>query len=339
MMAASNESRRGFTLIELLVVIFIISLLLQMLLPAIESSRESARRASCLNKLKQVGLAALAHESALGHFPAGGWGYLYVGDPNRGTGRDQPGGWIYNTLPYLEQKELHDLGSGLTPEKRMDAAEIMLATHVPIFNCPSRPRSKPLLFDNEPRQYGNYRPPEKVGKADYAGNGGDYWTSDTAEENEGPPDYAAADAAAGDNAEFWIDTSTATGIFYQRSVTKIPEVTDGLSNTYLIGEKHLDSANYRHITTSGDDQCMYVGFDADIVRWASLHEEHDDLVPMQDAKHITNDEGFGSAHPGGCHFAFCDGSVRLISYAVDPLVHRNQANRHDGGVTANPAAD
>ena len=108
------ETRKsaGYTLIELLVVITIIGLLISMLLPAVQSAREAARRVQCANNVKQLGLAMLLHEHANGWLPSGGWGHLWVGDPASGFGKNQPGGFFYNCLPYLEQQALHDLSLG-----------------------------------------------------------------------------------------------------------------------------------------------------------------------------------------------------------------------------------
>ena len=104
-----------FTLVELLVVITIIGILIALLLPAVQAAREAARMLQCQNNLKQISLAALDHEHINGWFPTGGWGYNWVGDPNRGFGRDQPGGFFYNCLPYMEQQALHDLAQDAPP--------------------------------------------------------------------------------------------------------------------------------------------------------------------------------------------------------------------------------
>jgi prepilin-type processing-associated H-X9-DG protein len=189
-----------------------------------------------------------------------------------------------------------------------------------------------LPFCIENLVYVNYRPPEKVGKSDYAGNAGDLFARDT-KFNEGPPSYTEADKEGDDKRKYWIDTSLMTGIFYQRSTTKTAEVTDGLSKTYLVGEKYADPAQYRaRLVTAGDDQCMYVGADEDINRWAGHFLFHD-LVPRRDTRNQEHDESFGSAHPSGCQFLFCDGSVRLVTYDIDGQTHRQQANRHDQELT------
>ena len=134
--------RRGFTLVEMLVVVAIIGILIGLLLPAIQAARESGRRLQCINNLKQISLAMLNHENATKHFPTGGWGRMWVGDPDLGNNDRQPGGWIYNTLPYLEQGILHNMGTGMSGNDKLDALAKMMAVPLTEFTCPTRRRRR-----------------------------------------------------------------------------------------------------------------------------------------------------------------------------------------------------
>lgn len=128
----------AFTLVELLVVIAIIGVLIALLLPAIQAAHEAARRTQCTNSLKQMSLAALTHENTVKHFPSGGWGYLWVGDPDRGFGRGQPGGFFYNILPFMEWKGIHDMPKAANVSDKMRLSAQMIATPIDLFSCPSR---------------------------------------------------------------------------------------------------------------------------------------------------------------------------------------------------------
>src|SRR5262245_15209869 len=104
--------RPAFTLIELLVVIAFIPILIGLLLPAVQAVREAAARIECANNLKQISLGILNHEASWKRYPTGGWGWGWVGDPDRGNDFRQPGGWVFNLLPYVEQDNLHRVGAG-----------------------------------------------------------------------------------------------------------------------------------------------------------------------------------------------------------------------------------
>lgn len=305
---------RGFTLVELLVVITIIGILIALLLPAVQAAREAARRTQCQNHLKQLGLAALNHHQAHGHFPAGGWGLWWVGDPDRGFGWKQPGGWIYNLLPYLEQEALRSVGAGETFDEKRTTLQTVLETPLAMLNCPTRRRAIAYPYGDS-YTFRNVDMPAAVARSCYAGNGGDR-----------PGGYAYPQSYDhGDNTYQWPDTSHLTGLFFARSVMSIASVKDGTSNTFLFGEKHLNPDNYASGTDGGDNQSMYQGFDCDIGRWTTTS-----LPLQQDTPGFGNIHGFGSAHPSGANFAFCDGSVHSVAYGIDISVYVLLGNRKDG---------
>src|SRR5690349_2769885 len=110
--------RQAFTLVELLVVIAIIGILVAQLLQASQSAGEAARRAQCKNHLRQIAVACLNYESSQKASPAGGWGFKWMGDPDRGMGRGQPGGWIFQVCSYLEEETVFQIGKGLTAAQK-----------------------------------------------------------------------------------------------------------------------------------------------------------------------------------------------------------------------------
>ena len=179
---AAIESRRGFTLVELLVVIAIIGILIALLLPAIQAAREAARRAQCKNNLRQIGIACLNFENTHKVFPAGGWGFLWMGDPDRGVGRGQPGGWIYQACSYLEEADVFQVGKGLSFAQKKTELQKQMSHVISVFNCPSRraaigyPGLRPDGLPSEPsgEHPHNVTMPPTVAKTDYAINGG-HW--------------------------------------------------------------------------------------------------------------------------------------------------------------------
>lgn len=308
-----GADRSAFTLLELLVVIVVISILLALTLPAVQSARASARRVQCANNVRQLALAMHNHESTYGRFPSNGWGFLWVGDPDRGTDRRQPGGWIYNILPEVEQSPLREMGRGESVPDQWATMAQVIQRPVPVFKCPSRPGGA-VAPQNPALPLRNADPVEVAARTDYAVNEGDYIT-----DSRGGP----ATLDEGDSGAYpWVDTQNATGICFLRSEIRTRDVRDGLSNTYLLGEKYVSTIGYNTDEDPGNDQSMYCGVDLDINRWVIQ-------PPLRDGEAMEV-RRFGSAHSDGCHMALCDGSVRFIGYTIDAEVHRRLGNRRDG---------
>ena len=338
-MRTSHIRPRAFTLVELLVVIAIIGVLVALLLPAVQAAREAARRSTCTNKLKQIGLAALNHESGHGHYPTGGWGWFWAGDPDRGFGQKQPGGWMFNIMPFLESNNAYVLGADgqpdvITPQQKAGALKVIQMPQ-PMLSCPSRRpggggESGP--YNNTTLAYNSDLPSvsEFVARGDYAASCGD---TNQNEMNEGPkPDYSGeANYKWGwdevGNKLVGSTQQTMNGVIFQRSLIKIQHVTDGTTATYLIGEKFLDPSTYDTGTSGFDNETWCTGFNNDNYRTTFD-------PPLPDRIGADGGKAFGGAHPSVWQMVYCDGHVESISFDVDEFVHRAAGNRHDGA--ANP---
>ena len=213
------------SLVELLVVIAIIGILVGLLLSAVQAAREAARRMQCNNNLKQIGLAIQMHESSHRHLPTGGWGNAWVGDPNYGFGQQQPGGWVFNVLPYIEQENLF----------RMVDTDEMHKLPVKGYYCPTR---------RSPTTYGTTT---LTTRCDYNGNAG------TTFSNRTPADGSAGGA------------NTFNGVVVRENVgnVTIVGITDGTSNTLMLAEKWLhpnrhnaDGGDNERETNAGWDECV-----------------------------------------------------------------------------------
>lgn len=356
--AVSDRSQlAGFTLVELLVVIGIIALLVQLLLPAVQSAREAARRTACKNNLRQISLGAQLHLTTHDFFPSGGWSGDFVADAERGYGEQQPGGWPFSLLDYVELGILRDnaAGESVTAEPLGSGYQALLQAAPSVFYCPSRRRAGAYPFKTSgnapwtPITGRGVVPFGRVTKTDYAANSGDALYS-AAEAFIGFPSMwtpSSYEALAAEGAN-WTKTSDPesvyyqTGVSYYRSEVRPAQITDGTSKTYLFGEKFLSPGLYEDVnihdgvSMMGDNQTAWAGYEWDNHRVAwnpGSGMPEDAYQPQQDNNSdvFPNIYAFGSSHPEALHMAFCDGSVDSVSYDIEPGVHRLRAHRMDGG--------
>jgi prepilin-type N-terminal cleavage/methylation domain-containing protein len=320
-----KKNGAGFTLVELLVVIAIIAVLIGLLLPAVQSARESARRLQCVSQAKQLSLACLSHESAHRHLPAGGWSAKWLGDPDRGYGTQQTGGWLYNLLTFIEHGDLRAIGAGLAPAEKSRALSKLVSTPLRMAICTTRRQGQPTVGGLSDYFNGEAPPSGWQARCDYAFNGG------SKESIEFPPGFnGPATLAAGDSSSYpWPSADNWNGLTWPKSIVTLRMVSDGISKTYCVGEKAAQPAHYFDGKDLGDDWCMWTGHQNDIVRTA-----HRNWPPRQDANIFSG--GFGSAHSSGFIMSMLDGSVRVVQFGIEPLVHERLANRADGEVVSVP---
>ena len=304
--------KSAFTAVNVLCCFLVIGLLLCLLIPALPRMRESARRQRCRDNLRTIGAATAQHLERHGHFPTGGWGAAWVGFPDYGFATNQPGGWIYNLLPYVDQGELRELGKGLPREQQRDISKDRLATPVGVFNCVTRRRSQAwAVIDGYAPHLRNPRETstvQVVARSDYvinSGSGKQIVTEVGPNSFEEAVDYR------------WPSMNRYNGICHLRSQVRERHVPDGLSMTLLAGEKYLHTSKYYSGQDEGDNESMYSGFTADVNRYASEF-----ALPLPDSV-IAKRHGalrFGGPHSDVWMAVFCDGSVHDLSFEIDAPV-------------------
>jgi prepilin-type processing-associated H-X9-DG protein len=329
-----------------LVVIAIIGILVALLLPAIQAAREAARRASCSNNLKNLGLAVLNHHDVKKHFPLSYGAFSLPESP-----LPQPGvGWILETLPQLEEQALYDqftAGGAYEGQFRADRAHLtvgnagiisttdgiscpkLLQTPLTILTCPSDPSMNKLRSDQF--QFANW----SVAVTNYKGVLDDTWLGQTfggTYNNDGStyPSGIYSEPAPSFRPTDDRDCHhnlRCRGIFYRQSYqrpVKIASVTDGTSHTFMIGED-LPSYN-RHSTAfyANGDWCSC---NIPLNNLLNLPEEALEQDPtLRDA--WWDQQGFRSRHPGGAQFCLVDGSVRYIAESISNELYRVSCTRN-----------
>lgn len=312
-----EASWRGFTLVELLATIAIIAVLIGLLLPAVQSIRESARSIQCKNNLRQISAGCLSHLNAQKHFPYIGNG-SNTGDSALGFGERQPGGWLFAILPYIEQLSLFEIDAGLSFSTSGTGAlpgpvRQRIETVVSAYVCPTRGSGVVSA---------SWRGSTSIARSDYAGSFGYHpaWTGH--------------------------EPGKKGGIIFNGSPTTDMSVEDGLSNVFLCGERYIHPEGYR-TSFLANNQGWTVGHNQDtLARGGPVATNPEGLSfwkPSQDAPGEVSayqSENAGSAGRaqgiafGSPHSAFsmamADGRVFSVSYTIDLDVFSSLSGKADG---------
>ncbi len=352
---------RGFTLVELLVVIAIIGVLVALLLPAIQAAREAARRAECKNKLKNMGLAVLNFESSVGIFPTGGDAVFprienYLSDSKLANGNTNPNAqgtangpkkqglsWGFQVLPYLEQDAIHGLNT----------TEAIKAAVVPLYICPTKrgvtvsdaiqyttgatvvltdyagatPCTEQYVSDSAPNLV--FDPTLTMDAGAHNTNGAHFFHG----EFQDVPQNGIYDGVIVRTPWRWrappSDPEFAEGA---PMPTRMAMISDGTSNTLLLGEKYVRTDLYTGGSYS-DDRGWTDGWDPDTMRSTCFKPLGDaDPIGFTDDNiygEMTDVWQFGSAHPGSFNAVFADGSVHTINFDIDITLFNNLGARND----------
>ena len=297
-----NQARKAFTLVELLVVVAIIGILVSMLLPAINSARESARGSACSNNLRQVGLAITGYHDQTGAFPVS-----YSQWPEGNNASDSPGydanrlsgqGWSLGVLPFLEAQNLFtqfanyltgdfDQGGGINSA----GCRTAMATQLPVYLCPSDGSASPPMTD---RYQWDGVPVAVISYKGVMGNN---------KVEGGMTSFEGADDCH--------NSIGCNGLFYRNSYQEAKNsshVRDGLTNTFLVGEA---VAMYDQHSAA-----YYANGD-----WASCSAPLN-FLPDAGTPYYER-QGFRSMHPGGAYFCFAGGAVIFIDENINSQLYRD----------------
>lgn len=304
-MSRSNARSFAFTLVELLVVIAIIAVLIGLLIPAVQSAREAARRTQCRNNLKQIGLALHNHLDAHKCLPAGYTSTVTIDLDDGGPGWS----WGARVLPYIEQSALYKLVDAAVPVEGVGALAVRMKS-VPAFICPS---------DDQFHQFVDvpHRETDEVicqmAGASYIGSAG----------TVRPTCKVCRDKF--------------DGVFGRNKKIEDRELVDGFSNTLAVGERahRISTGTLWGVAPNSklidrQKEGLFAAGPAYVLGTTFADGFNIEEGPMDLYDHFVMNsyaESFGSEHPGGCHFAFCDGGVRFVHDNVDPRVFNALATR------------
>ena len=353
-MNRKQVSMRAFTLVELLVVIAIIGILVALLLPAIQAAREAARRTSCVNKMHQMGVALMNYHDTSKRFPPG-----LSDEPNTESTTPDPTkfaelGFVPYILPYMEESNLAGQIKMKCHWDQEPNKTILNNNSVLSFHCPSQEdvqttfwaspgsnasesRSTLLLHYNavmgaRPSACNNGSNPPTAGLP---------YPDSTYTVYRSPANSSPANHACGDNSfTSGYGLSASNGIIYPASKTRIKDVSDGTSHTFIVGELSWTAGPQRIWAVGGGsatnlDTYMYT---AKNIYWplnTACRASTVGELPIN-CPYANNDMSFGSNHPGGCHFAMCDGSVQFIRQEIELATLKALASRKSNEVFESP---